>query len=233
MSINVNCSETALKLLWNCSEFSNDWNRSISMELLRYCSETALKLLWIFKWWNCSDIALKLLWNCPEIALKLLWNCFETALNFQMMKLLRYCTEIALKSVFNCSETALKLLWIFKWWKFRSIAELSAHPSAKFQHRTLIRLDSIDKSNESTQLPNKSTGNHWLAGVLSMKSAANWSMTSAERRSVRSVRSVRSTWEVEVDPFTFQPNWRVIAPYNWPLLHLLQLTLSSSWVNVY
>ena len=44
-----NCSETALKLLWNRSE------TALKLKMLRNCSKTALKLLW-----NCSETALKL-----------------------------------------------------------------------------------------------------------------------------------------------------------------------------
>ena len=81
MNLLWNCSEIALKLLWNCEIGGN-------------CSEIALKLLW-----NCSKTvqllgtALKLLWdcaiagNCSESALKLwnwwelLWKCSGVALN--------------------------------------------------------------------------------------------------------------------------------------------------------
>ena len=74
--------QTALKLLWNCSE-----------------AETALKLLW-----NCSEM----LWNCSETALK---NCSKTALKKCSETALKNCPETALKLLWNCSETALKLLW--------------------------------------------------------------------------------------------------------------------------
>ena len=111
MKLLWNCSEIALKLLWNIMKLL--WN---IMKLLQKLYKTALKLLW-----NCTETALKLLLNCPKNALKVLQNL--------SLELLWNCTEIALKLLWKGSEIALKLLWkslVYNCW-FRFVILVDVH----------------------------------------------------------------------------------------------------------
>ena len=78
-----NCSETALKLLWNCFEIEG-------IEIWKYqnCSETALKSK-ESKFWNQRnrnlEIEIRKYKNCSETALKLLWNS-KTGMKFSQTR---------------------------------------------------------------------------------------------------------------------------------------------------
>ena len=95
-----NCSETALKLLWECLHHSF------------WCLQNRMDLNWSKLFQNCSGTALDLLWKCSESALKvhaLTLLPFDTT-NFRPVGWKEFLVT-APKLQWNCSETALAIIF--------------------------------------------------------------------------------------------------------------------------
>ena len=115
--VHWSCSETTLKLLWNCSEVDSFG------DCHRFCAGWSKRNEenWHLCWLNCSETALKLLWNCSEID----WSGFIQRLSEVLCRLIwsesthqsplpkKNCSEFALKLLSDAfhGEIALELLW--------------------------------------------------------------------------------------------------------------------------